>query len=55
MMTRGGEHSAVDIPEAMRRAQQRHPGKRFIYTWPFASDDIARFLASQVTRFLDTA
>jgi sirohydrochlorin cobaltochelatase len=55
MMTRGGEHSAVDIPEAMRRAQQRHPRKRFIYAWPFASDDIARFLASQVARFLDTA
>jgi sirohydrochlorin cobaltochelatase len=55
MMTRGGEHSAVEIPEAIRRGQQRHPGKRYIYAWPFASDDIARFLASQVARFLANA
>lgn len=54
MMTRGGEHSAVEIPAAIRRAQQRHPAKKFIYAWPFASEDIARFLAAQVARFLDT-
>jgi sirohydrochlorin cobaltochelatase len=52
MMTRGGEHSAVDIPAAVRRAQQRHPGKKFIYAWPFVAEDIARFLAAQVARFL---
>jgi len=52
MMTPGGEHSAVDIPERIRRARDRHPGKEFIYTWPFATEDIARFLASQVSRFL---
>lgn len=52
MMTRGGEHSAVDIPAAIRRAQQRHPAKKFIYAWPFASEDIARFLAAQAARFL---
>jgi sirohydrochlorin cobaltochelatase len=55
MMTRGGEHSAVDIPEAIRRAQQGHPVKKFIYAWPFASEDIARFLASQVARFLGSS
>jgi sirohydrochlorin cobaltochelatase len=52
MMTRGGEHSAVDIPEAIRRAKAKYPAKRFIYAWPFATEDIARFLASQVSRFL---
>jgi sirohydrochlorin cobaltochelatase len=52
MMTRGGEHSAVDIPSAVHRAQQRHPGKKFIYAWPYVSEDIARFLAAQVARFL---
>jgi sirohydrochlorin cobaltochelatase len=51
MMTRGGEHSAVEIPEAIRLAQQRHQRKKFIYAWPFSSEDIARFLASQVARF----
>jgi len=52
MMTRGGEHSAVDIPEAIRRAQQKFPGQKIVYAWPFATEDIARFLASEVTRFL---
>lgn len=52
MMTRGGEHSAVDIPETIRRARDKHPTKQFIYAWPFATEDIARFLASQVSRFL---
>jgi sirohydrochlorin cobaltochelatase len=52
MMTHGGEHSAVDIPEAIRRAQQKFPRQKIVYAWPFATEDIARFLASQVTRFL---
>jgi sirohydrochlorin cobaltochelatase len=52
MMTRGGEHSAVDIPEAIRRAQQKFPSQKIIYAWPFPVDDIARFLSSQIARFL---
>lgn len=52
MMTRGGGHSAVDIPEAVRRAQQKFPRQKIVYAWPFSTEDIARFLASQVSRFL---
>ncbi|MGB7296858.1 MAG: CbiX/SirB N-terminal domain-containing protein [Candidatus Aminicenantales bacterium] len=52
MMTRGGEHSAVDIPKAIRRAQQKYPDQKFVYAWPFPTEDIARFLSSQITRFL---
>jgi sirohydrochlorin cobaltochelatase len=52
MMTRGGEHSAVDIPQAIRRAKQKFPSQEIVYAWPFATEDIARFLSSQVTRFL---
>lgn len=52
MMTRGGEHSAVDIPEAIRRAQQKFPTQKIVYAWPFATEEIARFLASQIARFL---
>jgi sirohydrochlorin ferrochelatase len=52
MMTHGGEHSAVDIPEAIRRAQQKFPRQKIVYAWPFATEDIARFLASQIARFL---
>jgi sirohydrochlorin cobaltochelatase len=52
MMTRGGEHSAVDIPEAIRAAQKEHPSEEFIYAWPFPTQDIARFLSDQVSRYL---
>jgi sirohydrochlorin cobaltochelatase len=52
MMTRGGEHAAVEIPAAIRRAKDRHPDKEIIYAWPFPDKDIASFLAAQVSRFL---
>ena len=52
MMTRGGEHSAVDIPAAIHAARVRHPGCEFTYVWPFPTEDIARFLAGQLSRCL---
>lgn len=52
MLTRGGEHSAVDIPFAINRARQKYSGINFIYAWPFASQDIAAFLAKEVKRHL---
>jgi len=51
MMTGGGEHSERDIPAAVGRARERHPGRRIIYAWPFPVDDVAAFLAAQVARF----
>ncbi len=50
MMTRGGEHSEVDIPAAIRRAETRHPTVRFVYAWPVHAEDVAQFLADQVER-----
>jgi sirohydrochlorin cobaltochelatase len=47
MMTRGGEHAEQDIPAAIARAEERHPGCTFVYAWPFAVNEIARFLAAQ--------
>jgi sirohydrochlorin cobaltochelatase len=55
MMTRGGEHAEVDIPEAIDRARQRFPKIHFIYCWPFDYHDVAHFLAGQIHRFLDTS
>jgi sirohydrochlorin cobaltochelatase len=52
MMTRGGEHAEQDIPAAMRRAEERQPGCAFAYAWPFAVDEIARFLAAQTAPLL---
>jgi sirohydrochlorin cobaltochelatase len=50
MMTRGGEHSEKEIPACVAAAEQRHPGVKFTYVWPFPVGDIAGFLASQVRR-----
>ena len=51
MMTGGGEHSEKDIPSAISRARERHPGRRIVYAWPFPVDDVAKFLAAQVVQF----
>jgi sirohydrochlorin cobaltochelatase len=51
MMTRGGEHSEVDIPAAMARAQEAHPGVTFTYAWPFDTEEVAAFLALHARNF----
>jgi sirohydrochlorin cobaltochelatase len=48
MMTRGGEHSEVDIPGAIARAQAQHPSTDFTYAWPFDASAVARFLAGRI-------
>jgi sirohydrochlorin cobaltochelatase len=53
MMTPGGEHSEVDIPNAIERARRNHPQVEFAYAWPFDEEEIAGFLAAQVNRFLE--
>lgn len=53
MLTRGGEHAEVDIPNVIRRARQRHPHTLMVYAWPFEVSAVARFLAAQMTRLID--
>jgi len=50
MMTPGGEHAEEDIPEAIERARERHPGVSFFYAWPFDVADVAQFLSVQIER-----
>ncbi|MHA1960386.1 MAG: sirohydrochlorin chelatase [Candidatus Thorarchaeota archaeon] len=50
MMTQGGEHSEVDIPAAIDRVKRQHPGVHIAYAWPFATSDVAEFLAEQIQR-----
>jgi sirohydrochlorin cobaltochelatase len=50
MMTRGGEHSEIDIPAAIERARQRHPRLTVRYAWPFDPGAVAQFLAAQIAR-----
>lgn len=52
MMTRGGEHSEVEIPEAVRCAQEKHPRISIVYAWPFGTAGVAKFLAAQVEELL---
>jgi sirohydrochlorin ferrochelatase len=54
-VTRGGEHSEVDIPNAVRRAQDRHPRIPIVYAWPFDASEVAQFLAAQINRLLEGA
>ena len=54
MVTRGGEHSQVEIPAAIQRARERHSEIEFIYAWPLDIAAIAQFLATQVARLVPT-
>lgn len=52
MMTRGGEHSESDIPAAVQRAQSQYLDIPILYAWPFDASEVAKFLASQIGRFV---
>lgn|SRR5574341_173852 len=52
MMTKGGEHSEVEIPAAIQKVQAGHPQVKIVFAWPFEPSDVASFLAQQIQRFL---
>lgn len=52
MMTGGGEHAEVDIPEEIERLRDEFPDVELIYAWPFEPDTVTKFLSNQVQRFL---
>jgi sirohydrochlorin cobaltochelatase len=54
MMTRGGEHSEIDIPNTIHAAQERHPKTNFHYVWPFDPSSVASFLSNQIKFSLST-
>lgn len=51
MLTRGGQHAEVEIPEIIEQAQKRHPDILILYAWPFDMNHIADFLAAQIKQF----
>lgn len=53
MMTKGGEHSELDISSAVRSAKKRYPGVQIVYAWPFEVTEVAQFLSAQVQRFTE--
>ncbi len=52
MLTPGGAHSEVEIPDVLDRLRIRHPAVELRYAWPFDLQLVAKTLAEQLRRFL---
>ncbi|MBK8254371.1 MAG: CbiX/SirB N-terminal domain-containing protein [Polyangiaceae bacterium] len=50
MLTPGGVHSEVEVPEAIAALKPRFPNVTFEYIWPFDLDLVANMLAAQIMR-----
>ena len=51
MLTPGGSHSEIEIPETLKRLRDKHPGIELRYAWPFDLGQVASMLAGQIQRF----
>ncbi len=51
MLTPGGSHSEVEIPELLDQLRPQYPGVKLRYAWPFDLNLVASTLAEQVKRF----
>ena len=51
MLTPGGSHSELEIPETLEKLRVKHPGIELRYAWPFDLGQVAAMLAAQLTRF----
>lgn len=47
MMTPGGVHSEVEIPELVAELSAKHPLVRIVHAWPFDLDVVAKVLVAQ--------
>lgn len=47
MMTPGGVHSEVEIPELVAELSAKHPHVRIVHAWPFDLDVVAKVLVAQ--------
>ena len=48
MLTPGGVHSEIEIPETLAALRARFPGVELRYAWPFDADAVADLLALQI-------
>jgi sirohydrochlorin cobaltochelatase len=48
MLTRGGVHSEVEIPETLAALRAELPAVELLYAWPFEEADVAALLAARV-------
>jgi len=51
MLTPGGSHSEIEIPETLSHLRIKHPGINLRYAWPFDLKHVAAMLAAQLARF----
>jgi sirohydrochlorin cobaltochelatase len=51
MLTPGGSHSEIEIPETLKHLRAKHPGIELRYAWPFDLGQVASMLAGQIQRF----
>ncbi len=51
MLTPGGSHSEVEIPEILNHLRLRYPTVELRYAWPFDLQQVAQTLAQQIRRF----
>jgi sirohydrochlorin cobaltochelatase len=48
MLTPGGVHSEIEIPETLAALRARLPEVELHYAWPFHADAVADLLALQI-------
>lgn len=48
MVTPGGSHAAVEIPEVLASCRERHRELSITYAWPFAPQSVATFFACHI-------
>ncbi len=51
MLTPGGSHSEIEIPEILDDLRARHPSLEIRYAWPTDLDLMARMLANHLKKF----
>lgn len=51
MLTPGGSHSEIEIPDILELLRSKHPGVALRYAWPFDLELVANTLAEQIRRF----
>ncbi len=51
MLTPGGSHSEMEIPETLERLRTKHPDIELQYAWPFDLGQVASMLTAQLKRF----
>tara|TARA_B100000315_G_scaffold260790_1_gene325255 strand:- start:5600 stop:6130 length:531 start_codon:yes stop_codon:yes gene_type:complete len=48
MLTPGGSHAEIEIPETLKQLRTHHPNIIIRYAWPFDLSQIAKLLASHI-------